>query len=222
MISQVVDGRAKLRDLSIETNISVEALSGLMKIGKLSDTPIEDIATASVKLSKALLTQTEDSKGAAQGIQALGLNYEKFKSLQPEQQLYEVAKALEGFKDGWEKSAIAQILFGKSGAEILPFLREYAQQGPQAGKVTREQAEQAYQYERNLRQLKAAGDEWKKEIATEMLPTLLEFTTALIDGKAAYGNWYGFIVDTATRNPFKTISEDLREVGAELEDLDKR
>jgi hypothetical protein len=222
MISGIVDGRAKLRDFSIETNISVEALSGLVKIGKIADTPIETIANASVKLSKALLTQTEDSKGAAQGIQALGLNYEKFKSLQPEQQLYEVAKALEGFSDGWQKSAIAQILFGKSGAEILPFLREYAEIGPQVGKTTREQAEQAYQYERNLRELRVAGDAWKKEIADYMLPTLLQLTTALIDGKEAYGNWFGFIIDSATRSPFKSIAEDMRDVGTELEELEKR
>jgi hypothetical protein len=222
MIAQTIEGRAKLRDLAIQSNISVEALSGLAKIGKQTDTSIEDVASASNKLSKSLFSQTEDSKGAAQAIQALGLNFDKFKSLQPEQQLYEVAKALDTFKDGSEKSAVAMHLFGRNGAALLPFLRELAQQGLQSGKVTRELAEQAYQYERNLRALSAAGDEWKKALADDMLPNLLEFTTALVDGKRAFGDWYSYILDKGTRNPFNSISEDLRNVNKELAEMARR
>jgi hypothetical protein len=197
MIAGTIEAKAKLRDLSIETNISVEALSGLARVGKLANTPIEDIAAASVKLSKNLFTTTESSKGAGAAVKALGLDMGQLRTLSPDQQLYEVAKALDGFQDGAGKSAVAALLLGKSGAQLLPFLREYAELGPQAAKVSKEQAEQAYQFEQNLRRLKAAGDEWKAQLGNEMLPTLLNFTRELVAAREAYGGWFSAIIGGA-------------------------
>jgi hypothetical protein len=220
MISQIIDGRAKLRDLSIETNISVEALSGLAKIAKLSDTPLETVTSASTKLSKALFSQTEDSKGAAAAIQALGLNFDKFKSQSPDQQLYDIAKALDSFQDGAEKSGAAMLLFGKNGAEILPFLRELSEQGLQVGKVTSQQAEEARKYEQNLRALKMAGEEWKKTLADDMLPTLKEFSQELLAGRQAYGSWFGALVGIGTTNPFASMGDNIVKARDDVKDLE--
>ena len=116
MIDGAIEGKAKLYDLSLQTGISVEALSALGKVAKYSNTELGDIAGASNKLSKALYAQNEDSKGAAQTIKALGLNFTEFKSLGADQQMLAVAKAMDGFADGTGKSAGAMLLFGKTGA----------------------------------------------------------------------------------------------------------
>lgn len=222
MIQESIEAKARLKDLSLESNISVEALSSLGKVGKYSNTSLEEIASASTKLSKALFTQNEDSKGAAAAIRALGLDFDKFKSLAPDQQIYAIAKSLDGFQDSSEKSAAAMLLFGKQGAQLLPFLKELSERGLEASRVTTEQAEQAKRYEDNLIALKSSSDEWKKALASDMLPALVAFSTALVDGRQAYGNWYGFIADTLTRSPFKSLAEDLRDVSKELDDLDGR
>jgi hypothetical protein len=220
MISAVIEGRAKLRDLSMQSNISVEALSSLGKVARYADTPLEDVANASTKLSKALFTQNEDSKGAAAAIRALGLDFEKFKNLTPDQQMYEVAKALDRFQDGSEKSAAAMLLFGKQGAQLLPFLKELAERGLDVAKVTTKQAEEAKKYEDNLRALAAAGEEWKKTLASDMLPTLLEFSRELVAGRQAYGSWIGAIVGIGSSDPTKTLGENIRSVRDEVHGLE--
>jgi hypothetical protein len=171
-------------------------------------------------LSKALFTQNEDSKGAAAAIRALGLDFEKFKNLTPDQQMYEVAKALDRFQDGSEKSAAAMLLFGKQGAQLLPFLKELAERGLDVAKVTTQQAEEAKKYEDNLRALAAAGEEWKKTLASDMLPTLLEFSRELVAGRQAYGSWIGAIVGIGSSDPTKTLGENIRSVRDEVHALE--
>lgn len=222
MISSAIEAKARLRDLSLQTNISVEALASMGKVGKYSHTSLDDIAAASNKLSKALFSQNEDSKGAAQAIAALGLDFNKFKQLRPEEQMLAVAKALDTFQDGSEKSAAAMLLFGKQGAQLLPFLKELAERGLQVTKETTASAEQAKKYEDNLIALKAAGEEWKKTLVNEMLPSLLEFSNKLIDGRKAYGEWFDFIADIGTRNPFKSVQENLADTRDELDKFQKR
>lgn len=203
MISGAIEAKARLRDLSIQTNISVEALSGLAKVGKFTNTSIDDIASASNKLSKALFTQNEDSKGAAQAIDALGLNFSKFKTLAPEQQMLAVAKALDEFQDGSEKSAAAMLLFGKAGAQLLPFLKELAEKGLLVTKETAASALEAKKYEDNLKTLVAASDEWKKQLVNGILPALVETTRELVEGRKAYGGYLAAILDVGWNvNPF--------------------
>lgn len=188
VVSGAIEAKARLYDLSTQTGITVEALSGLQKVGKYSNTSITDIAAASNKLSKALFTQTEDSKGAAQAIRALGLNFEAFRRLQAQEQLVAVANAMGKFQDGTEKSAAAMMLYGKTGAQLLPFLSELEERGYAVGKQTTESALQAKKYEDNLVTLKIAGDAWKRTFAEAVLPTLIDITDALIDARKEVDN----------------------------------
>ena len=196
MIEGAISAKARLYDLSLQTGITVEALSGLGKVAKFSNTSLDDIAGASNKLSKAMFTQTEESKGAAQAIKALGLNFEEYKRLGADKQFEAVAKAMGKFEDGTGKSAAAMLLYGKTGATLLPFLRELEERGLAVGKQTTESALQAKKYEDNLISLKTATEQWRRELAEFLLPALVGITNELIDGKKAYGGWAGFLKDT--------------------------
>ena len=189
LISSAIEGKARLYALSLQTGITVESLSALGKVAKYSNTSLDDIAGASNKLSKALFTQNEDSKGAASALKALGLNFTDFQGLGADEQMLKVAKAMDGFQDGTGKSATAMMLFGKTGATLLPFMKELAEKTELYGKQTTESALQAKKYEDNLITLKAAGEEWKRNLVTDMLPSLVAFTNGLIDAKKAHGGW---------------------------------
>lgn len=178
-----IEAKAKLYDLSVQTGITVEALSGLGKVAKYSHTELTDIAGASNKLSKALFTQNEDSKGAAQALAALGLYFKDFKSLSADQQFVAVAKAMGEFKDGTAKSAAAMLLWGKTGATMLPLLRELEERGYAEGKQTTASALEAKKYEDNLITLKIAADAWKRTLAEALLPTLINITDSFIDAR---------------------------------------
>ena len=184
-IGGAIEFKARLLDLSAQTGIGVEALGALGKTGKLTSTSLDDITAASAKLSKAVQTQNEDSKGAAQAIAALGLNFNTFKALRPEEQMLAVAKAMAGFADGAGKTADAMLLFGKSGATLLPFLRDLGDRTDLNSKQTEEASRQAKEYENNLKKITAAGGMWKDQLANAMLPALVAFTNQMLEAKTA-------------------------------------
>lgn len=183
MIMSGIEAKARLYDLSLQTGISVEALGGLGKAAKLSNTSLDDVAGASNKLSKALFTQNEDSKGAASAIKALGLNFDQFKQLAPEQQMLAIAKAMDGFKDGTGKAGAAMELWGKSGAQLLPLMKELASATDLTSKQTTEAAIQAKEFEDNLKKLKTASEAWKREIVNETLPGLTALSKQMLEAK---------------------------------------
>ena len=222
MIDSAIEGRARLYQLSIQTGISVEALGAMAKVGKYTGTSIDEIATATNKLSKALFVQNEDSKGAAQAIKNLGLDFNKFKELKPEERMLALAKAMDKFGDGGGKSATAMILFGKAGAEMLLFLKELAEKNELVGKVTGESGKQAHEYEKNLKEIAGAGEIWKRELIDGILPTLLEVTRELINGRKAYGGYWAALKDIGLNvNPFNSLNENITSTVVKFRELEK-
>ena len=180
VIKGAIDSAAKLHDLAIQSSTTVEALSGLAAVGKFSDQTADSIAGAMNKLTRNLASTTEESKGAGLAIQALGLSVSQFKNLRPEDQMQAVAKALDGFADSADKSAVMMALYGKEGAKMLPFMQDLAVAGDLAAKVTTEQAAAADNLSDNWLKLQTSGDAWKKELALGMIPTLDQAVQALL------------------------------------------
>ena len=180
VIKGAIDSAAKLHDLAIQSSTTVEALSGLAAVGKFSDQSAASIAGAMNKLTRSLASTTEESKGAGLAIQALGLSVDQFKRMRPEDQMQAVAKALDGFADSADKSAVMMALYGKEGANMLPFMQDLAVAGDLAAKVTTEQAAAADNLSDNWLKLQTSGDAWKKELALGMIPTLDQAVQALL------------------------------------------
>lgn len=181
MIKGSIEATAKLHDLAAQTGASVEALSAMRSVGKATGTDIETIAGAMNKLAKNMAGATEDTKGTGKALEALGIDFETFKSLSPDEQMQAVAKAMDEFADGSGKSAVAMALYGKEGAKLIPYLKELTAAGELHAKVTTAQAEQAHAFEKNLILLQASGDGWKKELAMGMLPALNDASKAFLD-----------------------------------------
>jgi hypothetical protein len=181
MIKGAVDAAGALHDLSQKTGASVEALSAFQAVGKLSGTTAEQIGGAMNKMAKNMAVANEDSKGTAQAIKALGINFDDFRRMKPDEQMQTVAKAMNQFADGSGKTAVAMTLFGKAGAELLPFMNDLATTGTLNAKITSEQAAMADHFGDNLVKLKASGESWKRELAMGMLPALDSAGQAFLD-----------------------------------------
>ena len=181
IIKGSIDSAAALNDLSIQTGATVEALSGLASVGKYSDVSAQQIAASMNMLAKNMAGATEESKGAGKALEALGINFDQFKKLSPEQQMQTVAKSMGQFEDGAGKAAVAMALYGKEGAKMLPFLKDLADLGGIQAKVTAEQAAAADNFSDNLTRLQGSGDAWKKELAAGMIPALNDAVQAFID-----------------------------------------
>jgi len=182
MVMGVIDATGKLHDLSIQSGMSVAALAQFKGVGAYTQTAIEDIVGASNKLSKSLAGQNEESKGAAQAIRALGLDFNAFKAMSPEQQTLAVAKAMNQFADGAGKSATAMMLYGREGAKLLPFFQDLADESDkieaaltdQEKAAKKAQAAMADAFGDNLTALQKNGEGWKKELSLGLLPAMYE------------------------------------------------
>jgi hypothetical protein len=181
LISGAIEGGAALNDLAIQANTSVEALSGLASIGKYSDVGADAIVSSMNKLTKNLSSATEESKGTARAVQALGLDLTAFKQLKPEDQMQAVARAMGEFQDGAGKSAVAMALYGKEGAKLLPFFKDLADVQTVQAKLTTEQAAAADNLSDNWSRLNSSSDAWKKTLANAMIPTLDRTIQAVLD-----------------------------------------
>lgn len=180
LIAGTVESNAALNDLAIQANTTVEALSGLVSIGKYSDVGAEQITGSMNKLTKNLASASEESRGTARAVQALGLDLDKFRQSKPEDQMLAVAKALGEFEDGASKSAVAMALYGKEGAKLLPFMKDLAEVGELQAKITTAQAAAADSLSDNMTRLRTSGDAWKKELANAMIPALDQGVQAVL------------------------------------------
>lgn len=189
LINSTIEAAAALKHLSEKTGATVEGLSAIKAVARASGTDIDSVAAAMNKLSKNLTDTDEDAKGAAQGIRALGLDFDTLKRMTPDQQMLEVAKAMSQFKDSAAKSQTAMLLFGKAGADMLPMLHDLAEKGNLNGRVTKEQAESADAFEKQLIKLKASMEGMLRSAILPLLSylgTLGPLLTAAAQIAAAY------------------------------------
>ncbi len=181
LIKGSIDAAGALNDLSIKTGASVESLSKFGEVGRLSGVSVEAVGQSMNRLSRSMADAGGGSKEVAQTIKALGINFDEFKRMAPDDQMVAVAKGMNQFADGSGKSAAAMTLFGKSGAELLPFMKDLAETGQLQARVTTEQAAQADAFGDNLEKLKISGMAWSQELAMGMVPALSEASTAFLD-----------------------------------------
>ena len=169
--------QAALKGLSETTGATVEWLSSIRVVAKLAGTDMEAISGGLTKLAKNIETGSTE---ADKGLRAIGLSSKELQGLNTDQQFDKIAKALDGYADGAGKTAAAQLILGKSGAALLPFIKDYVEYGDLAVKTTAEQARQADDLEKNIKRLTAAKEAWKKVVGTALVPVLDDVVKVLL------------------------------------------
>lgn len=164
--------------------VSVESLTRLQYAAEMSGVAAEDLQGAMGKLSKAA---AEGSDAFA----AMGVNVKaadgSLKST--DQLLAEVADKFASYKDGAEKSALAQELFGKSGAQLIPLLNggsaglaEMAAEADALGIVFGEKAaKSAEAFNDNLTRLAKVKDGIIAKVAAGLLPAMENLSSMMVN-----------------------------------------
>ena len=178
---QLTKKAGDFQDMAEKTGDTAENIASLAVAAGTAGASMETVVSASAKLTKGLSGVDDESKAAGAAIAALGLNIRDFKALAPADQMEAVAKALGNFQDGAEKTAVAMALFGKSGADLLPFLKELGAEGGRQVILTAEQIKQADEYADAQARLGAQISLHAQAIATEMLPAVFELNKLIID-----------------------------------------
>jgi hypothetical protein len=167
------------QDMAEKTGDTAVNFASLAVAAGTTKTAMDTVAAASVKLTKGLTGVDDETAAAGAAITALGLDLAAFKQLAPADQFENVAKALAKFKDGTEKTAVAVALFGKNGAEILPFLKELGAEGGRQFILTQAQITAADDYADSQARLRTQISLHAQALATELIPYILEATSAI-------------------------------------------
>lgn len=114
--------------------VSFEFIQILEESANRSGVSFEQVNSATTKLLKTLAGADEESKAATAALSRLGLSLSDLEGLSAEEQFLAIGEAISGIEDPAKRTAAATALFGKSGAELLPFFNNL---GPAADDIER-------------------------------------------------------------------------------------
>lgn len=172
---------ANYQDIAEKVGDTAEAVASLKTAADVSETSLDSVAAASVRLTAALSKTDDEGKGVGNALKAIGLEIETFKKLSPVDQIEAVAQALGKFEDGANKTAVAVALFGKSGAELLPFLNDLADGAERNITLTQAQIDAANEFQETLAGLKGSIGTLSQQFAAELIPVGLEVVKVFSD-----------------------------------------
>jgi hypothetical protein len=176
MTANAIRAANDIGEFSSKVGVSVETLSALRREAGLSGTNFDQLKRGIVQMSTAASTNNVAFK--AMGINTKDANGHLKTS---EQLLTEVATKFAGYQDGAAKTALAQRVFGKSGAELIPMLNQLGNEGL-AGVIekTREAGALmsgdgvtgAKQFTDTINELHTQADDFGQSLARELTPAL--------------------------------------------------
>lgn len=170
---------AVYKGLSDEMGATAEAIGGLQIAADLSGVALETVSKASVLLTSNLAKGGQIARDAGTALAAINVPLDEFKKLDPVSQLERVAKELAKFEDGAGKTAVAVQLFGRSGAQLIPFLNDLAETGGRQVRLTQEQIEAADQYTKEFARLKSEVSTTARVIIAEAIPAFNGLLTGI-------------------------------------------
>lgn len=179
-----IDSAAALDDLAEKTGASVEQLSKLSQVARISGLGIETVETGLIRLAKALGGADEESKGAGQAFAKLGLDMEKLRGMDTADALKLVSTELNKYADGQGKTALALDIFGKSGAQLLPLLKDLGDAGNVNARVTAAQAAEAETLQKSLNKLAGDALDLKRALVLELVPGLQQVAEYIKSSKS--------------------------------------
>lgn len=207
LIDGTIDSAAELKGLATQAGLTGDALSEFERVGKLSGTSAEDIASAVNKMQKAMIGAKDDTGNVSVALNALGIDFNTFKGMRPDEQLMTVADKMNDFADGTGKSQTAMVLFGKAGAGFLDYLHDLAVAEDLHGRFTQDQIDLSKDYHDKMAQLTVSASSWKDELVMGMLPAMDKAVTALLGMANETGGLHDKIKGLATDG---TINEWMR------------
>ena len=191
MVKSAIDTGDALDEMSQRVGVSVETLSVWKPAAEQSGVSGESFEKGLRKLSTTMLEAATGSEDAARGFSAVGVEFKNQDGTlrATDQVLLDLAERFKAMPDGAEKTALAVQLFGKSGAELIPFLNqgrdginELAAEMQALGvQMSNETAAQAGNFNDALDKLKLATTSIGNQIIASLLPALNDMAGGMVE-----------------------------------------
>jgi hypothetical protein len=114
--------------------VSFEFIQTLEEAANRSGTSIDAVSAAFGRLQKSVLGVDEESKVAQKALSEIGVTAQELATLLPEEQYQRIGRALAEIEDPARRTATATALFGRAGADLIPFFNNI---GPAADDIER-------------------------------------------------------------------------------------
>lgn len=211
----------ELSKMSQRTSFSVERLSEMAFAADLADVSMGQMNTALGMFNKVLADASREGSKASALFKSLGVDV----SQGPQVAFEQFARSLNALPNGEQKVAAMRAAFGRSGEALIPLitgLGEATEKARSLGLVMSKQAaEDSEKFNDALTTLKTTISRLNVSLVGEALPGLTSFINEMIEGKRIAGGFADALVTLGTINPFRSVSGNIKEISAEIEDLQK-
>ncbi len=129
LVLAVRETEENIGKLSEKTGASVETLSVLNLVAHDNEVSLESLTSGLVKLTKAQVAAVDGSSKQSSVFQSLGISIKDLKTLDPAALFVKVSASLDKLPAGARKTADSLVLFGKSGADLIPMLDALGKDG---------------------------------------------------------------------------------------------
>jgi len=201
---EALDMGGRLNDLAGRTGESAGNMLLLERAFSNAGSSAEKVGPTINKLQKFIVDAGDSASSQRKAITELGLSYADLINKSPTDQLEAIANAISGVDNDAKRGALAVQVFGKSGGELLPFLRDFSgslggakyELGSMA-KVMDRSSELFDQISDNLTVIKGKTVEVAAGFIEKATPAIASFTNMLagIDG----ASWGSKLMDSVLR-----------------------
>jgi hypothetical protein len=189
LVKDAIDAADNLRDMSQKTGVAVETLNGLGFAAGQAGGSLESVVDAAGKVNKSIVEAASGNLETGEAFKVLGINVRdaagQLKTA--DVVMAEVADKFKDYADGPEKRAIALRIFGKAGADMIPFLndggdamRENIEYAKTYSEVTTELANGSDNFNDTMGKLTIQQKSFGNAIAGQVLPILQKVADELL------------------------------------------
>jgi len=183
------EGLDKIAKVSDKFGVTAESLTAIRDGAELAGIDIDKLATSMKSFELAVSKANDGSKEQRETFQSLGLASEQFAGdqLNIVDVLSKVAGGLEGVSSASERTRILVALFGKTGADLAPLLKEgsdgiqrMAAEAKAAGAVfTREELARVEQFNDSWTKLQQTFRTLAERLVVDLSPAITELFESL-------------------------------------------
>lgn len=124
-----VDAADRMLELSQAVGTSTENISALNLIGRTAGVGLDQLGQALARQNRALAEAAEGSTAAVATLRKLGLTVESFRGKDSVEAFETLAKSITALPSPMQRTQAAMEIFGRSGANLLPTVRQLADEG---------------------------------------------------------------------------------------------
>ena len=187
MTKATINNMDQMSKMAQQAGVTTESLSSLGYAARLSGIEQNNLTQSLARLSRGMMDAAGGTGEAKKAFDALGINATTMRSA--DEALLQIADRFANMEDGAQKTAIAMQLFGRSGAQLVPFLNQgrdgienLQREADRLGiTLSTKAAQAAEQFNDNLFRLKSVAQGLFNQFATALLPVLVEVTDKMFE-----------------------------------------